>query len=351
MIKTIYAIHVLCFVGTMNFGCNFSENDSDCSSSFEGIHIAVTILHACYAATVILVSMPICFILLAAMIKYQRFMDNSAFLVESILISDIATAIFLSSQVLITAAARAWLFGYWGCQVFAALSVTSMFSRWFAIGFLSLDRFSRVFFTFSYPRVENKVIVVLIILTWLLAIAVPIVVYFFNGLGFNKLYPACNLVMIISETIEASNVSIATVLVTIAVVFNTVAPLVLYTAMYFKGRKIRRATRSSVPQPADQQDPPTNSSWPNRANVTYGLLVFTIAFYSGTYIVRDSIIQFHLSSKNSTLIAVVLYLASCLIQSAVIADILILLRNREDRKLFRKFFYKDLLRLKCIQDT
>ena len=189
-------------------------------------------------------------------------------------------------------------------------------------------RFSRVFFTFSYPRVENKVIVILIILTWLLAIAVPIVVYFFNSLGFNKSYPVCNFVMIISETIKASNISIAAVLVTIAVVFNTVVPLVLYTAMYFKGRKIRRATMSSVPQPADQQDPPTNNSRSNRANVTYDL-----------------------SSENSTLIAVALYLASCLIQSAVIADILILLRNREDRKIFRKFFYKDLLRLKYIQDT
>ena len=334
----------------MNFVCNFTENDSDCSSSFEGIHIAVTILHACYAATVILVSIPICFILLAAMIKYQRFMDNSAFLVESILISDITTAIFLSGQVFITAAARAWLFGYWGCQVFAALSVTSMFSRWIAIGFLSLDRFSRVFFTFSYPRVENKVIVVLIILTWLLAIAVSIVLYFFNGLGFNKSYPACSFA-VISDRFEASNVSIVTVLVTIAIVCSTVVPLVLYTAMYLKGRKMRRATRSSVPQPADQQDPPTNNSWSNRANVTYGLLVFTIASYSATYIVRYSILLFHLPSENSTLIAVVFYLASCLVQSAVIADILILLRNREDRKSFRKFFYKDLLRLKYIQDT
>ena len=230
------------FVGTMNFGCNFSENDSDCSSSFEGIHIAVTILHACYAATVILVSMPICFILLAAMIKYQRFMDNSAFLVESILISDIATAIFLSGQILITAAARAWLFGNWGCQVFAALSVTSMFSRWFAIGFLSLDRFSRVFFTFSYPRVENKAIVVLIILTWLLAIAVPIVVYFFNGLGFNKSYPACNFAVIFgTSNIPSVTIISSLSLIVIATVFNQVVPLVLYTTIGSNADSLRLA--------------------------------------------------------------------------------------------------------------
>ena len=96
---------IVCFVGTMDFGCNFSENDSDCFSSFEGIHIAVTVLHACYAATIILVSIPTCITLFAAMIKYRCFMDNSAFLVESILISDITTAIFLSGQVFITAAA------------------------------------------------------------------------------------------------------------------------------------------------------------------------------------------------------------------------------------------------------
>ena len=52
-----------------------------------------------------------------------------------------------------------WL--YWGCQMFAALSVASFkISHWFAICFLSLVRLSRVFFTFS--RVENKAIVVLI---------------------------------------------------------------------------------------------------------------------------------------------------------------------------------------------
>ena len=45
-------------------------------------------------------------------------------------------------QQFITAAARAWVFGYWGCQVFAALPVSCraqpIISRWFAISFLLL---------------------------------------------------------------------------------------------------------------------------------------------------------------------------------------------------------------------
>ena len=140
----------------MSMYCTLSENDSNCSSAFEGVDHLITSVQAVYAAIVILVSVPINIMFIAAFVRSRHLLDSSFALVISILVSNTITALFLSGQVFVTAVMQAWVLGYWGCQIFGFISTSATYSRWIAVGFLSLDRFCRRFLSFCLSAIRKE---------------------------------------------------------------------------------------------------------------------------------------------------------------------------------------------------
>ena len=329
----------------MSMYCTLSENDSNCSSAFEGVDHLITSFQAVYAAFVILVSVPINIMFIAAFVRSRHLLDSSFALVISILVSNTITALFLSGQVFVTAVMRAWVLGYWGCQIFGFISTSATYSRWTAVGFLSLDRFCRVFFPLAYQRFEKKVLVLFLIFTWLFSILVPCILFLLDGLGFNESYPACSYSICLEST-DGVDVSILVFLIMIAVLLSTVLPIILYTAMYHKARKIAR----TQPVLAQGDSTTENRSQTNNRNITYGLLVFTYGLIFVAYGVRYGILPY--SQFSPGVIAILFYIASSLSQSTVIVDLCIIIRNRYDRKIFFDFIRKGLKKLvcDCIQD-
>ena len=320
----------------MSMYCTLSENDSNCSSAFEGVDISITAVQATYAVFVILVTVPMNILVIAAFIRSRHLLEKSFTLIISFLVSNTVTCLFLSGQVFVTTVMRAWMIGYWGCQVFAFISIVGTYSRYIAVGFLALDRFCHVFFPFTYERLENKAIVLFQIFTWGFSIFIPCVLYIFSGLGFNKSYPACSY----SIDLKTSNMSFLAVFIVIAVIFDTVLPIILYTAMYCKARKIARS------QPVIAQGGSTART--NSRNITYGLLILTYGLQCGTYVVKYGILPYCKLSHG--VVAALFYVASSLCQSSMIADLCIILRNRYDRKIFLDFIRKDLKKLVCGED-
>ena len=323
----------------MSMYCTLSENDSNCSSAFEEVDISITAVQATYAAIVVLVTVPLNILVIAAFIRSRHHLEKSFTLVVSFLVSNTITSFFLSGQVFATTVLRAWMFGYWGCQVFAFISIVGTYSRYIAVGCLALDRFFHVFFPFTYKRFENKAIVLFHIFTWGFSSLVPFVLYMFGGLGFNKSYPACTYTV----NLEAYDTSFLAIFIVIAVIFDTLLPIILYTAMYCKARQIARSL-PVIGQGGSTED----RSRTNSRNITYGLLVLTYGLQCGTYVVKYGILP-HCTLSLGVGTAL-FYIGSSLSQTSMIADLCIILRNRYDRKIFLDFIRKDLKKLVCGED-
>ena len=132
----------------MNITCDFSNNGTDCSHVFEGVHISITIFQAIFALVIFLLAFPMNILLITAMIIYRHLLDKTMLVTISFLISNTVIGIG-SSQIFITSMLRAWIFGYWGCQVFSFITVVAKVSRYTTVGLVCIARFIKVFFPHS----------------------------------------------------------------------------------------------------------------------------------------------------------------------------------------------------------
>ena len=126
-------------------------HQSDCSHLFEDIHPAFTIVQACIAVIFVILAVPLNLILLVAIIKFRRCMDEAFILCASIFIANIVVSFFFGTGSFLSSATRSWPLGYVGCQIFGFLSFYPVLARWMTLGMLSIDRFCRVFLPFSMP--------------------------------------------------------------------------------------------------------------------------------------------------------------------------------------------------------
>ena len=234
-------------VDTMFNGCNFS-NDSDCSYLFDGIPVYITALQALFAALLIMTSVPVNILLITSMIVYREMLDTSIILVISLLISNISVSLFLSGEVFLTSVARAWLFDYWGCQLIAFFILFGTSSCWILVGFLSLDRYCRVFYPFSYPRYDKKVNVILLMVSLVMCgVLLPMVHALANTVGFDITLPGCH---VVSFEFTSAGATVVVSLITIVCgFFGGLLPTILYTLMYIKARRLRSAVYPELTVP------------------------------------------------------------------------------------------------------
>ena len=238
----------------MDFKCNFS-NDSTCSELFDGVAVYVTAFHAVVAAIFILSSLPLDILLITSMIVYRKMFDNSVALIIVSVFSNIVKSLFFIGGVFLTATARAWLFGFLGCRIFAFFALMASITRWTTVSLLSVDRFCRVFLPYFYPRHESKAVAVLLMISFVAALGVPTIHIAVNRTGFDSTYPSCYVVHPSegNETIQL----LPSVGAEIASSFLlSILPTVLYTALYCKGRKSNRIVQPIITTENDQ--PETN---------------------------------------------------------------------------------------------
>ena len=316
--------------------CNFSR-DSDCSDLFDGIPVYITALQALFAALLIMTSVPVNILLITSMIVYREMLDTSIILAISFLISNISVSLFLSGEIFLTSVARAWLFDYWGCQLIAFFTIYGTSLRWIIVGFLSLDRFCRVFYPFSYPRHDKKVIVLLLVVSIVLCAVLSIAVYLGNATGFDITLPGCSLVTIIGFSSTGGLVIVVAFFV-ICCIIGGVLPTILYTLMYIKGRRARNATYSNQEVPNSERLEAQKRS--NRAAFTYFLMMASFNVVNALGIIRGMIeIWFKSNSAihvSLTTAIAIFYALITIIHSYVIGDFMILLTNRDQRKVIVK---------------
>ena len=165
-------------------------------------------------------------------------LDNSYLLIISFLVSNTIVSVFLSGEVFVTTAARAWVFGYWGCQVVAFITIIGIFSRWVGVGLVAFDRYFRVFFTYS-RRFESRIVLGILFKTWVTGFLVSILLFFSKATGFNIAFSGCSY-LIASPEINFVETAFQHGTFVYCGVWGTFLPPFLYIFIYFKEKRAFR---------------------------------------------------------------------------------------------------------------
>ena len=335
----------------MSLTCNLTRSEyNNCSALFEGVEVAVTVLQACFAAIIFLVSVPINLLLITAMIKYHQQLDKAYVLSVSILTSNTVFSLFLNAEVFVTSILREWVFGYWGCQFFALLTTGALFSRCVTVGLLSVDRFCRVFFPFSYTRLANRILAGILITSWLFSFGVPVLVFLVNGTGFDVAQPGCSITIILGHVSRKDAATVTAIIITV-ICTGTVFPSLLYTAMYLKARSLRRV-HPVVVIPESCPDTLESQQRRKRGIVTYGLVVVNFFVFTVLIMLKFGISHvFRRLDATSASYATVVFQISTLHRCYLFADLVIILTAKDERKVLSKLISRIFKRLTCREST
>ena len=319
----------------MSFFCNFT-NDSDCSTLFEQVHLSYTIVHAILLIGTILTSVPINLLLIVTMVLYRKSLDKSIILAVSVLISNIIASLSLTGEMVVTSIARSWLFGYWGCQGITFIATCALFSRWITVGFIALDRFCRVFWTFTYPRHESKVIISLLVLSWIISVVISLILFFCKSFTFFIGAPGCFFVEYNPE-MTLPGIVVTNALLWITRIIAIFVPATLYTMMYVKAYEIRKkspaVTITDSPDAAAEEK--NARSRANKASLTYSLMLIAFVVVNLVIVLKDILGRVFLHFNVSIDIAIPIgFLTTAIIQAYCLGDLAIILANRQIRKSF-----------------
>ena len=217
---------------TSKLTCNFSRNVTDCSYLFDGVEVYVPIIQAVFSAIIIAVSVPVTLLLMLVMQLYYSMLDKATVIAMCLLASNTVVAVFLSGEVFVTCIARAWVFGFWGCQTVAFITTFGLFSRWILGGLVAFDRFCRTFYPVSYPKFEKVIITGLILKSCLIAGLVLVPLFFHKSTGFTIAIPGC--IFLLDTSVIIGYTVFLHGAITYCAIWGSVLPPILYAVQYFK---------------------------------------------------------------------------------------------------------------------
>ena len=279
---------------------------------------------------------------MCAMVRYRSTLDSSIFLAISVLVSNTIVAIFLCGETVIVSLTRSWLLGYWGCQLIGIVIMFGALSRWMTIGCVSLDRFCRVFLPFSYPKIEQKIVVSLLVLSWTVSVVASVAFFLLNAIDFLVNIPCCVLVTH-SYSMSSTDTFIASLIVMFYRVFASVLPTVLYTTLYCKGKKINKVLPVVQPPLPVDNKPEQNLIKSKKTTLMYCLMILVFVAVNVLLLLEFVVETIFSYLYTPHAIAVpVLFLLTILIELYVIWDLAIFITNRLQKdaiiKLLRKIF-------------
>ena len=320
--------------------CDFTMNNSDCSYLFKEVHVSATILQALFSIVISIISVSTNLLLIASMVTYRNDLENSTILSISFLVANIIVSVFLNGEIFFTSLFRAWLIGYWGCKVVAFIITCGLFARWVTVSFISFDRFCRIFFALTYSRYSKKVVIVLTVTSWVISLVTAVIFFVTNAIVFAISLPGC-LFSMGSKELSMGGKTVVEVTLWFVLIVAIFIPSLLYTAMYFKGRKIKQKIQ---PVSSEESDSPLSLEAlikANKASLIYFFMLLVFICVNIVIIVQavTATPLLNMGVPVSALIPI-LFVLTTLTESYVLLDDVIILTNSQQRKAFFKMFIK-----------
>lgn len=259
--------------------------------------------------------------------KYKQLHTLSFAVALQVVVTDLLLSLMLFVPSMISTVARRWILGKHACFLTGLVTQCLLHARGILMLVFVIDRFMSVFFPFFYPKHKVKIAVTLSALSWLLTtllavLALPSIFdyYRFYPTTYNGCYfdPRCNKTCSLYNSF-VSFISVSTIVV----------PVVLFGALWYKGRLFRKKT-STASSATDDEELCRSE---RRATVTYTLLfVGLFAIIVPTTAISLAIQMLFPDSDDLPLPwSVVQSITGAIIVVFVITDPILIMRHRDVR--------------------
>ena len=264
------------------------------------------------------------FMVLVLVKKFKSLQTFSFAIALQVIVIDLIIVSFHHPTSLVTALANKWVFGEYVCVIVGFAIILTFIIRMVLMLTLVIDRFCNVFMPFYYPKRRKKIMLSLTLAAWSLTILMCIIML----PGLNDCYnfvpegwgcyasPRCNgRCTIISNAIFS-----------LIVLPSGIVPIFLYSALFWKAKKIKKSTVSAANDLTDNGNT-TRREW--RATITFFLLFMAVFVVTVPPIFLYYILE--LIFPSSTWVNIIQRFSSNMIPSLVILDPLFIMRDRDMR--------------------
>ena len=257
--------------------------------------------------------------------KYKTLQTHSVVISLQVVALDLFNALLLLASV-ISSIANRWLLGEYVCVVIGMLVFITTIVRTFLMFVFVIDRYLSVFWTYFYPKHKVKVVACLSIVSWLVpfVLAIPL----FPGVLDCYMFSPVTWICEVSSKCHKSCSIYLDTFFPVVVFPLTVLPVFFYIKLYYRGRKIRKATVAEGSATDLLQ-----REW--KATITFFLL-----FLSVFLVVLPGISVFFIINRvydQPPPAAYVLLVASLYVVSLlVVTDPIVIMRNKDMREILEK---------------
>ena len=253
-------------------------------------------------------------------LRYEELRRREFALVIQVIAADLLSVVCFFPVVIITRPTGLWSsLGPSWCSVLGFIQIFFTSSRYTAMFLLSFDRFSMVFFPFTYPLRGNRIMIPLTILAWIISLLIAIIPLFIQCYGFQLPNGFCTVSPSCSKVCNAYRL----LLNFVSYIAGAVLPIIFYSLMFCRSRQLHKRVAS--------MESKTLSDGSNRrATATFSLLLVT---FTGCSLPQfASFILLPLQSNHAEVYWDYLGLSVTALYTVVILDPLVIMKHQDLRK-------------------
>ena len=285
-------------------------------------YLTVGFLALLYPFAIILNSLVIFLVL-----KFKHLRQTTYYLALQLIIIDLVICIFFTPITVINAFAGRWILGLNFCRIVGAVNSFLRQMRNLFMFIFVCDRFLAVFYPFSYPRVQKKVISFIYTGSLMLAVVTTAIPLADDCVAFSRVAWYC--LIDVGCTTPLCSIS-RSVIASVSTLIGAIIPFAMYIILFIKAKKIRNQITPMVSEELTQQ-----RRHNKRANTTFFtvfLSTFAVSFLTFLFfaVIRSITAAFGVHTHEVFLFAS--FLLRLNFDLLLIFDPIAILRNPEVRE-------------------
>lgn len=266
------------------------DNETECYSLARA-PLAALVVHTIVLSTIAAFSLAGNVLVLVLVAKFKELRIRATLVSLCMVVADLLFTLCYTFPAIVTTVQRRWVFGDDGCKGIGFLALDLQITRWLVVCLLCLDRFASVRFPFSYNRRGKWPMIFLASLAWgvpVLVSAIPIRT--FSTFQLRESQPTC--LPTCQDELGGLCRAYYAVVLTITFILGSIIPLIMYSWLYHKARKLRHSVKHKmgyltvqiasgaiIMQPFGEEQEMKKE---NRATITFMLIFLTVVVTGAT---------------------------------------------------------------------
>ena len=273
--------------------------------------------------------------------RFKILRQTTFYLALQVVVVDLASVLFITPITTTNGIAQQWILGSVFCTISTFVIYFLQQSRQYLMFLFVTDRFCLVFFPFRYKKYRQKVVILICIGVYSIAVIMSSIVMILDCASFSRITWYC---WVNSGCTNPQTCGIWNAIsVSLSIILGSFVPLIMYTSLFIKAKIIRNQVVSIS---SEQTSPHSNNE--RRANTTFlilflslfGVVIIPFLLYLiGTAIVQQFDIPLPPVHVILTTLSVVIF------QILPIVDPIAIMRHPDVRKVL-SFLKKKLLKIR-----